>query len=821
MSGIPFRIPFWLAVGGLAAVGWNCAAPVAAQNFPQVVVLVDGRQYEGLAGSTEQINLGDIAPQPFEARNIASIDDGLRRVFVNRARMVANVQDSVLFDQEKKIPLFQKTTDAGSTGFGNWISYGPFNEYGHRTLTVRENDGKISSVVQGVTLLTPRYAILQTLLGGTGNDRNWEMRIPTGAIPKDILRRLLRTRITDPSRSEDFLDNIQFYEQARRFDEAIAESEFVRGLFPDLGERLKELELALRQQQARQILEEVRFRLASNQREFSLLWASLVEKDELARRINADFEKELADQQTLLADSAGLTVQVLADLESQIGAAGSPEEGASLASFSAGLQQGINPDTAARLDAYRLRSVDPQFTLQQKVALAISGWILGANYAIDNYAVARSLIDVQRLVREFLGGSADEARRQEIFAELEALEGAEPELLSRLLAQLGPAQPADLTGYTGAEPVRFTVTVPGTAITAFEPQVFECLAHLPPGYSTAHEYPLLLTLGFDRDPQRMLDYWCGSFNEKLGIRQGQAIRYGFVTVSVNWLLPGQNQYGHSAREHAVVLAAVRESLRKFSVDSDRVILHGMYSGATAAYDIGISHPDLFAGVAGVSGAMKKYSEYYRTHQHPPLAVYSVVGEKDTACINDCVSVWNAWLQSNTRYNLLTLVMYRGRLAEPFPEEQEPMLDWAARQLRYWPTRSDAIDLDCAALRPFDNFFWFYEVSGIPAEHLMTVEEWKDKDQPRPVTLRIQRTANQSNLFRLGPVQSVCDGAVLWLSEEFADFSQKVEIDGRGRFKDFVTGSRRTMLEDVRQRGDRKHPFWAKIVERNKRWSVEE
>jgi hypothetical protein len=40
-----------------------------------------------------------------------------------------------------------------------------------------------------------------------------------------------------------------------------------------------------------------------------------------------------------------------------------------------------------------------------------------------------------------------------------------------------------------------------------------------------------------------------------------------------------------------------------------------------------------------------------------------------------------------------------------------------------------------------------------------------------------------------------------------DFNRRIQINGKGVM---VTPSLETMLEDVRTRGDRQHPFWAKV-----------
>jgi len=50
-------------------------------------------------------------------------------------------------------------------------------------------------------------------------------------------------------------------------------------------------------------------------------------------------------------------------------------------------------------------------------------------------------------------------------------------------------------------------------------------------------------------------------------------------------------------------------------------------------------------------------------------------------------------------------------------------------------------------------------------------------------------------------------------EEKIDFRQKITLNGRrlqGENKQRAVPSLEIMLEDVRTRGDRQHPFWAKI-----------
>ena len=55
---------------------------------------------------------------------------------------------------------------------------------------------------------------------------------------------------------------------------------------------------------------------------------------------------------------------------------------------------------------------------------------------------------------------------------------------------------------------------------------------------------------------------------------------------------------------------------------------------------------------------------------------------------------------------------------------------------------------------------------------------------------------------------------VWLSPKMLDFKQRATITVNGRRLNapdqMIRADLRTLLEDVRTRGDRQHPFWAKI-----------
>ena len=62
----------------------------------------------------------------------------------------------------------------------------------------------------------------------------------------------------------------------------------------------------------------------------------------------------------------------------------------------------MNEDAIERLASFERLADDAAMTPEQKVALAISGWLVGANQATDNFQVAVSLAHVRDMMRQYL-----------------------------------------------------------------------------------------------------------------------------------------------------------------------------------------------------------------------------------------------------------------------------------------------------------------------------------------------------------------------------------------------------------------------------------
>ncbi len=106
---------------------------------------------------------------------------------------------------------------------------------------------------------------------------------------------------------------------------------------------------------------------------------------------------------------------------------------------------------------------------------------------------------------------------------------------------------------------------------------------LPPEYDPLRRYPCVVTLGNPSLAARdQMQWWTGRYDPNLKMHLGQAARQGYIIVAPEWSVEKQVRYEYSAREHAAILYSLRDALRRFSIDSDRVFLSGHSAGGDAA-----------------------------------------------------------------------------------------------------------------------------------------------------------------------------------------------------------------------------------------------
>ena len=404
-----------------------------------------------------------------------------------------------------------------------------------------------------------------------------------------------------------------------------------------------------------------------------------------------------------------------------------------------------------------------------------------------------SLASVRDMVRQYLR-QPTAIQRSQIASEIADREGVTIERIAQLLKLMTP--PLDLPNEAKRGPGLYELTAPGLS----GHDNVRYLVQLPPEYDPLRQYPTIVALGDAGVPvDGELSFWTGERREE-GEPLGQASRYGYITIAVQWLEPKQVGYGYTAREHHAVLGSLREACRHFSIDTDRVFVAGHGVGGDAAWDIALAHPDVWAGVIPIVASAERYVQRYGLNA-PYVPWYVIAGELDGDKMAANARELDRYMRPSTD---CTVVEYRGRGYEAFGDEIQRLFDWMGRKSRKLPK-----EFECVTMRPWDNFFWWLEVNDLAEKSMVSPASWPPPRGARP--LRLESKLMPGNRIL---VKGQAGSATIWLGPEFIKFDEPIVVDINGRkqtSKDReVRPDLNVLLEDARARADRQHPFWAKV-----------
>ena len=722
---------------------------------------------------------GAAAAGESHVRPIWMIDDGLRRTYLHGKGMVDG--DPVdIGDLERSIELWQPTPLGGKlvAGLGNAIGVSPFNEFGRRVLTVRGPEGPVQ-IIQGITELNSRYAKLSALKGKPS--LTWDMRVATSSIDSPTLTKIFERRI-DPMDLNSRLEAVRFYINAQRYDDAKTSLKKIIRDFPEEKDLPAQV-VALTEKQGDQLLDEAKRRIAAGQ---YILAKSILDNfpvDAVGRIKRLQVEDAVGD----LSDKAVQVQTVISNLKQQVNQLPKAQSDG-LKDVLKEMEEGLNADTLSRLSDYLRLGDSENIPLDNRVALGVAGWLLGSGSGEQNLSVTIALLQVRDLVSEYLG-KAGALRRKQILEELKNLEGAQPEYVDRMLPLLRPVLDWTEDFADDTVPGMFRVNLDGISYTV----------QLPPEYNPLREYPCVVALHETRSsPERQIEWWAGGYREELGVRLGHASRSGFIVVAPDWSRNGQVLYEYTPQEHQRVLRSLRHAMRRSSIDADRVFIAGHGEGATAAWDIALSHPDLWAGMVSVSGYPSKTVPHYEPNSRY-VPMYMVMGELDQtkadgAIIDDYMSFNHEAM----------VVMYRGNGRSYFYDEIQRIFEWMS--LPAHRRRATPVDIDTATIRNGDQFFWWLELMDIKKGVAVDPILWGQAERIRAG--KISASIGSDNQIRLksAPADRF---RILLRPQDGIDLNKEVIVRygtaSPRRF--FFDGELGTLLEDVRQRADRKRAFW--------------
>ena len=262
---------------------------------------------------------------------------------------------------------------------------------------------------------------------------------------------------------------------------------------------------------------------------------------------------------------------------------------------------------------------------------------------------------------------------------------------SQIIPHLPPSEPGEIS--------KKTLHMQGGRNTKYELQ-------LPPEYRHGRHYPVLIVL--HQSGEKAIDQ-LERWKEAAGDN-------GYILAAPEWESTGTG-YTYSEREHQTMLDTIRDLRRKYRIDSDRVFLFGLREGGSMAFDIGLSHPDLFAGVSTMGAIPEKYAEaYWRNQQLLPF--YVVNGDR----IGDMWKATHKYFDNVLGKHFYAMwVQYKGRGTEWFSGEVPMIFDWMRVKRRAFPMQhlGDAGGLggtEFTTMRPTDNSFYWLTSDDISSSH---------------------------------------------------------------------------------------------------------
>lgn len=762
------------------------------------VVMKDGRIYIGAIFPTQSVvesteSKKEKDSSPVKSEKILVVDDQLRRVYIPKN----SAADLVLDDSGAALEVFrisqrvnENPNDRIAT-LGSYRATSDFDEFGRRTILASG-----IPIVQGITEIAPTYVRVQ------GLTHNLDMRLSPHTIPRTTITALIK-KLIDPKSLDERLRVYQFYVQASLYEQAAEELQEIVDDFQG-DENAQKLDVALRlikQLAAERLLDELELRRSSGQHKkvkelLAAFEADRVspEKIQAIRKMRRTYEEEDKKREHILGRLNEL-LETVDDPELKKGANSIVVE----------INKELNSNTLGRFAAFEQAEQDGALQDSQKLAIALSGWLVGNVATDDRLEIAVSLYRVRQLARRYLLEERP-AQRSEIWNEIRAEEASSPQQVARIVATMKP--PKSPPRSSRETPYQYTLSVPSFQ----DGKVFSYSVQLPPEYDPNRKYPTIVSLHGERStPTQQLNWWCGPWvektnaqNKKVYERYGQATRFGYIVVAPQWTDPGQS-YDFSASSCAAVLYTLRDACRTFSIDTDRVFLSGFQAGGELAWDLALAHPDLWAGVIPICGSATYLTPLLkRNGEFIPL--YAVGGELDGGKLAASRETLDWGMDLSVPFDM-TYVQFKGRGAEPFPEETTRVFEWMGmRSRQFFPKGERSV----YSIRPWDNFFWSVELFDFPEKSML--------DPLFAVQQGHSYHAAKTEFFRIVDnslkIKSSADRAVVFLSPEQLDFDRKMEVLFNGKKltpqNGRVPGSSRVILEDARTRADRQHPFWASL-----------
>ncbi len=742
------------------------------------VTLKDGTRLKGKSPvPLDTVGVRSSRPDPKDSPNLAILmieEAGAVQFFVpKRFAKEINPEVDLRPSEVFKLPTEHLPKHRLIKEVGGQLVEKPWDEHGHR-MAIFNSNGKEVDVMQEIVELNPKYFKV------TAMKYLWEFGLPTNSIPPETLDQILHRAIKKNDPDERFAI-ARFYLDGEFYPLAQKELDSIRADYPDRAEQVAELSAQLKNFLADQAVRMLEERRGAGQYQFAYDTAKKflsLDIPEIREGTLQTLRKGLAkadEERTKMEDAR----QLLGQLQAQL----SKEQAAEVAPLRVAISEGLHPDTLDRLAPFLLLAGAPDQKPEEQLALALSGWVIGAAQADTDLKNALRLWQARGMLIEYFRAD-NPSDRAAIVDKLRQTEGIGPRQVSWLIPLLPPQ--LEIPDHSPGKPF----VVDARRRTDADPEV-QYTVLLPPEYHSERSYPVVVALhAAGMTPEQETRWWA---------RQAQ--RFGYIVLAPRFAELKQQSYDYDLESHTAVLETVKDARRRFNIDSDRVFLGGHGMGADAVLDIGYSHPDIFAGIMPITGMMDRSTHFYRENAKQ-LPQYIIAGQLDRQGLEQNSQDIDRMMQQ--AYPLIYAV-FIGRGYESYQSEDGRLFEWMSRQRRLKPP----LEIDMKTGRTTDNHFWWWTFSNFPAK--FGVVGWpKDERGPnakRPVVLgATARRAKGANVINLDcPAQ----WHGIWLYPEVVSFDKRLIIRQSGHqwYNEIPEADISAMLEDHRLRADRQQIAW--------------
>jgi poly(3-hydroxybutyrate) depolymerase len=736
------------------------------------------------------------------------IDDGARRIQFSAGHVQEVLEvDATELKNQLVFTLSKVGRRSGQVEPGlEFESVSDWNDKGERFLKVR---GAGKPLVQRITAISP------TMLVGITLGANWDFAYLTKELPPTKLRAIVLNYLANTVKLKEYEQHqtlARFLAQVGWYDLALYELKQVAEQFPDQKDAVKDIMGQVRRQQVDALVDDVdrmnkvgQHTRAQGELNFFL---KSQEGDQLLSDRQRLTMQDLKSRYEALATQMNDAEQFLKDFAKH---ANEPETWTAACNA---MVDELHTDSVGRLKTFL--EVAPQHAKElaagkkptqstdEVLALAVTGWLQGDAGAVTDAKLGLDLFKARQFLLGYLRNESA-IERSKMAASYSKQPAVPLDVLIRLIRLLPPAAP-----YTkkleAKEPTQLSIDLPDSNGGKY-------YLFLPPEYNPQRAYPVLLLLHSHRERADVLvKRW-----------QEQAARHGYILAAPVWGSGFRPVYEYAKEEHAVVLDTLRDVRHKFNVDSDRVFLFGWEQGANAAFDIGLAHPDQFAGVLPMNGDCRGFPTAYASNaQYLPF--YIVEGDRNGALPKTTRGLFKEWMRSH--YASLYFE-YKGRSSEWYGGELPSMMDWMNRRKRIHPLKEmgryhtsgvPGMGEEFKTMRTSDNRYYWLSTDEVLDRYLNSATSWSSRTLPATLTA-VVGTANDGTKagariysffnIRTSGVKQVS----LWIAPNMIDFSKPVVVRINGQQ---AGGNRNiqpnlsTLLEELYTTGDRQRLFVAKL-----------